>query len=148
MQNNIIFLDIDGVLNSRLYYETLNKPRTTRYDDICPQRLEWLNNLCKETNSVVVITSSWRIEMKTIEQNDLLLIENTHDYETGEVESKVIETTKLEQPGIGFDYKLLVIPLIILIIISLVIMKRRNYVLPGNTCFPGAGSFCMRLRQF
>lgn len=66
-KKNIIFLDIDGVLNSKIYYETLNKERTTRHDDICPERLKWLNKLCLETDSLVVITSTWRIG-KSIEE--------------------------------------------------------------------------------
>jgi hypothetical protein len=85
---NIIFLDIDGVLNHQLFYEERYK-HITRFDNIpfyktvkkylrklvkgnemsrkdyyksqiCPIRMAWINNLCDETNSAVVLSSTWR----------------------------------------------------------------------------------------
>jgi hypothetical protein len=85
--NNLIFLDVDGVLNCQLHYESkqfidyrdakkqLRKDvkggiidRMEYYESqICKRRLEWLNQLCVDTNAKVVISSSWRLG-KTVEQ--------------------------------------------------------------------------------
>lgn len=65
---NIIFLDIDGVLNCQEFYEERSKPD---YDwakateehplhELCPKRIGWLNELCQEVNAKVVISSTWR----------------------------------------------------------------------------------------
>lgn len=61
---NIIFLDVDGVLNSeakliRLYNEThdMSLFNPMPFDEIC---LENLNILVRETNSKIVVTSTWR----------------------------------------------------------------------------------------
>jgi hypothetical protein len=63
---NIIFLDIDGVLNHELFYEKrqednanfIKLPKELR--DIDFDKIILLNNLCKTTNSKVVISSTWR----------------------------------------------------------------------------------------
>lgn len=61
---NIIFLDVDGVLNSfrklKLVYEKTNKPHSGYnypFDEIC---LKNLKKLVEETNSKIIITSTWR----------------------------------------------------------------------------------------
>lgn len=61
---NIIFLDVDGVLNSeakliRIYNEThdMSLFNPIPFDEIC---LENLNTLVRETNSKLVVTSDWR----------------------------------------------------------------------------------------
>lgn len=61
---NIIFLDIDGVLNSRNklieVYNKTHKPHSGYsypFDEIC---LENLKLLVQNTNSKIVITSTWR----------------------------------------------------------------------------------------
>ena len=61
----IIFLDFDGVLNCGIYYKQLQKTiSTNKYEyyktHICPERISWFNELCSETNSKVVISSSLR----------------------------------------------------------------------------------------
>ena len=66
---NIIFLDIDGVLNSRNYlnqiHETkkilikLDKP-LYKLIEINPLKIDIVKSICVRTNSKVVITSSWR----------------------------------------------------------------------------------------
>lgn len=60
---NIIFLDIDGVLNCQTYYasEAFKKQDEHPYNQICKERVEWLNELCRETNARVVISSTWRM---------------------------------------------------------------------------------------
>ena len=74
--NNIIFLDIDGVLNSiNLFKETKNikinyhkylddyflKQTIIHLLDIDPNKLYLLKEIIQETDSKVVITSSWRM---------------------------------------------------------------------------------------
>jgi hypothetical protein len=64
----VIFLDIDGVLNSQLYYEKIHDDAS--YDpndgfgghlhDIDPQAVSFLNDLVNKTDSCIVISSTWR----------------------------------------------------------------------------------------
>ena len=65
---NLIFLDIDGVLNShrklKEVYERTHKPHSGYnypFDEIC---LSNLKDLVELTNSKIVITSSWRKDEK------------------------------------------------------------------------------------
>ncbi len=97
---NIIFLDIDGVLNCQLFYEEsmwhkllldkiplyrqvkrllrklLKKKDITRMEyyasQLCKNRIAMLNELCEETNSVIVVSSSWR-NNKTVDELQLIL---------------------------------------------------------------------------
>lgn len=67
---NVIFLDIDGVLNSELHYVANHADQIKAdqegsreaYTDyhFCKERIKWLNELCSETDSVVVVSSTWR----------------------------------------------------------------------------------------
>ena len=81
---NIIFLDIDGVMNCQLHYESeqfltyrknavhpaKGEKITIRENDmgwmdyycsqISKERVGWLNYLCESTDSKVVISSTWR----------------------------------------------------------------------------------------
>ena len=60
---NIIFLDIDGVLNCQLFYTNRKKSKSIikhPQNEICTERIEWLNQLCKDVNAKVVISSTWR----------------------------------------------------------------------------------------
>lgn len=93
MENkNIIFLDIDGVLNCQLHYESKQfkkykaekkklgkKSLQTKKDwlehyasNICKQRMEWLNTLCEETKSNVVISSTWRLGKGLKEMQEIM----------------------------------------------------------------------------
>lgn len=85
--NNIIFLDIDGVLNCQLHYKSLQfkdykeakkqmrkdvkSERIDRLDyykgQISSERIEWFNELCKDVEADVVISSTWRMG-KSIEE--------------------------------------------------------------------------------
>ena len=68
---NVIFLDIDGVLNHELFYEKrqekvlndnenfIKLPKELR--DIDVEKVKLLNKLCADTKSKVVISSTWRI---------------------------------------------------------------------------------------
>lgn len=75
---NIIFLDIDGVLNCHSFYESRDKNilDSNKFDhyksDICQMRIDLLNDLCKDINALVVISSTWRIGKSLQELQDIL----------------------------------------------------------------------------
>jgi hypothetical protein len=71
--NKIIFLDIDGVLNSEVFQKYRNNPISKEYPlcDIDPYAINLLNKLVDDTNSVIVITSVWRLS-RTLEELQLL----------------------------------------------------------------------------
>ena len=60
---NIIFLDYDGVVNS-LWFQDVNGEPNFNFpsDDKVnnTQAIAWLNKLCRETESKIVVTSTWR----------------------------------------------------------------------------------------
>ena len=59
MNQTIIFLDIDGVLNSKIYYKYLYNPEngSSRLDPYC---VVLVRRLIEEFSLKVVITSTWR----------------------------------------------------------------------------------------
>lgn len=62
---NIIFLDIDGVLNSMAYFESLRKSNDTsyknqRYSEISDFHLQMLAKIYHSCNAHIVLSSSWR----------------------------------------------------------------------------------------
>lgn len=94
--DNIIFLDVDGVLNCQLFYEKQFKGKQNWVDSIplykqvkkwlrkivkkkeiswdeyyksqlCSERISFLNDLCEKTRSAIVVSSTWRSN-KTIEE--------------------------------------------------------------------------------
>ncbi|MCD9584774.1 HAD domain-containing protein [Tenacibaculum maritimum] len=69
----IIFLDIDGVLNSRVWYNS-NEYKTMgtsikRYFD--PKCVQLLNNITLETGAKIVVSSSWRVTRSLVQLQDL-----------------------------------------------------------------------------
>ena len=63
---NIIFLDVDGVLNGRGYYKSRAYKRNVKKtghdmsNQICRKNLFWVGILCKLTKSQVVLSSTWK----------------------------------------------------------------------------------------
>ena len=61
----IIFLDIDGVLNYDLWYQSERYKEIFQNGtelDIDPLCTERINKICKETNAKIVVSSDWRYE--------------------------------------------------------------------------------------
>ena len=59
----IIFLDIDGVLNCEIFYKERLKPLSIiEHPDnqICKERISWLNELCESIGAKIVLSSTWR----------------------------------------------------------------------------------------
>lgn len=89
---NIIFLDIDGVLNCELHYKSIQftdykeakkslrksvkKQEIERLDfyksQICLDRVKLLNELCESTDTSIVISSTWRMGKTINELQEIL----------------------------------------------------------------------------
>lgn len=74
---NIIFLDIDGVLNGRH-----TKERCGGYIGIEAEKVKLLKELCDKTDSKVVISSTWRLHEK---DNDIFWRYLKKTFEAGDV---------------------------------------------------------------
>lgn len=59
MNNKVLFLDIDGVLNSKIYYKYIYKPEDggSRFDPYC---VILVKRLIEEFSLKIVISSTWR----------------------------------------------------------------------------------------
>lgn len=62
---NIIFLDVDGVLNSMAYFELLRNPdnplyKRGKYNEISDYHLQMLSKIYHTCNAHIVLTSTWR----------------------------------------------------------------------------------------
>lgn len=70
----IIFLDIDGVLNSQLFYTSgrADKIGLGRRSNIDPVAVGYLNDLIRNTDAKVVVTSTWRLGRTTDELQSIL----------------------------------------------------------------------------
>ena len=89
---NIIFLDVDGVLNSTKklidIYNLTGKPHSGinyPFDEICMNNLK---RLAEETNSYIIISSSWRKQKDKKER----LLEELRKYD---LEKRIIGYTKI-----------------------------------------------------
>lgn len=73
---NVIFLDIDGVLNSDLYFKSIKGKRIETENEIDESRLPLLQKIVKENNAKVVLSSTWR----DFEDTDSVPAQNMWDY--------------------------------------------------------------------
>ena len=95
----IIFLDIDGVLNSDIYYRKVDRSVKdwTRFD---PKAVELINKLIDEFSAKIVVSSTWRfgaVKQLTSELKKSGLIKFLHnDW----------KTPQLYPPHRGKKYKL------------------------------------------
>ena len=85
---NVLFLDVDGVLNSHEYLTSLyekKKKRLEREEFFDPKCMVVLKKIVSKFNLKIVITSSWKIaDMQTIERvfkkYDLGILDKTKNY--------------------------------------------------------------------
>lgn len=66
----IIFLDIDGVLNSTEYYKKVNM-KIDNWERFDPETVKLIKALIEEFNARIVITSSWRFGAKDLLMKEL-----------------------------------------------------------------------------
>ena len=71
---NIIFLDIDGVLNHELFFKSWDK----KGEQLDREKIQLLNDLCVKANCDVVISSTWR--MSGLEDCTSKLVEYGADF--------------------------------------------------------------------
>lgn len=57
---NIIFLDVDGVLNSHPFFKYCHEQGFLPDDCIDPKAVSLINELVRATNSKIVVSSAWR----------------------------------------------------------------------------------------
>lgn len=57
---NIIFLDIDGVLNSLPYFESIKGVKYDKYNEISNFHLKKLSEIYHTCNAQIVLSSTWR----------------------------------------------------------------------------------------
>jgi len=99
MIEKIIFLDCDGVINSRFFYDckfiemkifhrkSISKFLSSPKSDICFLFLRRIIKLCKKTGAHIVFSSSWRLEnnrdfiyLKNILEKNSIVIEGSTPY--------------------------------------------------------------------
>ena len=77
---SVIFLDFDGVFNCQTFYDDPLEFHPENIDDepyshtlwnCSKKRMEWFNQLCKDTGSVVVISASLRNSFDIEQLRDL-----------------------------------------------------------------------------
>lgn len=75
----IIFLDIDGVLNSWRYYKSIvaSGRRITRAhaDHFDPKAVKVLNEILEKSGAKIVVSSTWRLKYEDYEANPLVRID-------------------------------------------------------------------------
>lgn len=85
----LIFLDIDGVLNSQQWF--IEKCPTSLRDHIDPKKVKLLAEIIKDTDAEIVISSTWRVEHYSL----ILEILKSMNFDT----SKIIGKTPLSNTG-------------------------------------------------
>lgn len=98
----IIFLDVDGVLNSEKHYRKRGEP-DYRWEDEPPYPLSefdseavaLLNRIIKETDAKIVVSSTWRIGRSVDELKEL--------FKNVGVEGEIIDKTKILRERRGYE---------------------------------------------
>ncbi len=84
----IIFLDIDGVLNSKTFYKTVDRTKKD-WNRFNPLAIEMIRRLIEEFKASIVISSTWRYAFVKELKNELIksgLIKYLHkDWKTPEI---------------------------------------------------------------
>jgi hypothetical protein len=91
---NIVFLDIDGVLNTERYiieqYNKTGRPHSGHHSEFDPICMQNLKEFVLETNSNIVISSVWRFCDKDTDEGWKALLSRLSDYG---MEGRVISWT-------------------------------------------------------
>jgi len=58
---NILFFDIDGILNSSNYFKSLGKGKVNGFNMIDESKIPYLKQIIDKTNAKIVLSSTWRI---------------------------------------------------------------------------------------
>ena len=66
----VMFLDIDGVLNSQQYQARVDHEDAGIFDMLDPEKLELFQTLVKQTDANIVLSSSWRESFADMESLD------------------------------------------------------------------------------
>jgi hypothetical protein len=91
----IIFLDIDGVLNTdrQIRINKLEQNENIRFDPIA---MKHLNSIIDETNAKIVITSTWKIHR---EKNGYLWQELLRNLEIYNLDDAILDITPVIDPS-------------------------------------------------
>lgn len=93
----IIFLDIDGVLNTargKNYWRNTQRTKTYQFNaDLCPDAIKNLNAITQQTGAKIVISSYWR---SFFPLKMLKVI-----FQEYEIEAEVIDTLRLADQVLG-----------------------------------------------
>lgn len=95
---NLIFLDIDGVLNSHNFFSSRVSCKSI-LDDIDPNAVEILNKIVDKTGASVVISSTWR-KIRTHEEIHKILVERGYRHNNVIGSTPVMDTVR----GIEIDW--------------------------------------------
>lgn len=80
-KTNIIFLDFDGVLTTQRTWHAVDKPQGKDIWSSCdPTALKLLNLLCEQTQSLVVLSTTWRLYDPKDLPNGLSAQDNLKDW--------------------------------------------------------------------
>lgn len=85
----VLFLDIDGVCNSRAFLYRMRATKGGKYRmwlDIDPQAAKLVQQIIKQTNCAVVLSSTWRLypeARETVRRHVCHFIDTTKDLQAG-----------------------------------------------------------------
>ena len=80
----VVFLDIDGVLNSYQYLSRTSMEDAGIYDELDPQKADLLQKLVVQTGASIVLSSSWResfenmVPLDYVARNLLTVLKERH----------------------------------------------------------------------
>lgn len=78
----VIFLDVDGVLNSEPYFDTIPRELKNVFceNEICKIYVQQLKRIIDKTNAKIVLCSTWRVGKKNNHPLYLYLVEKLAEF--------------------------------------------------------------------
>lgn len=97
----VIFLDVDGVLNSMAYFEELKKSgkilhSDEGYNDISEFHLQMLAKIVEKTGAKVVLCSTWRV-LQEPDKPELYTMYKYLEEELGRYKIEIVDSTPIER---------------------------------------------------